>query len=96
MSFFNLTALGPQSPFEAALKSDEKTLLHIFEEDDIRTAFESIDEQKIGKFHNTELDKYLISLYRGPVPDYLHEEQILRKLVTKEGDEYISWVSWQF
>jgi hypothetical protein len=40
MAFFNLTALGPQSVYKSLLKN--RSLLHIFDEEDIQKAFDQI------------------------------------------------------
>lgn len=40
MAFFNLTALGPQSIYKSLLKN--RSLLHIFEEEDVQKAFDQI------------------------------------------------------
>lgn len=92
MSFFGLTALGPQSTFESAARSEGKTLLHIFEEDDLKLAFDTVDSEKCGSINENKLCDFLRHLYHGPIPEYLDEEKCLRTYL-KIKDGIIKWVS---
>ena len=91
MSFFGLTALGPQSIFESAARSNDKTLLHIFEEHDLKQAFDKLDRKKSGKINQNMLGEFLENLYHGPIPEYLNEEQLLRGAM-KITNDVITWV----
>jgi hypothetical protein len=65
MSFFGLTALGPQNAFATAAK--QARTLHIFEQDDFQRAWDGV----IGKAQQCRLDQLeeiMVKLYRGPVP----------------------------
>jgi len=91
MSFFGLTALGPQSPFLAA-SSGDKTLLHVFDEDDFKSAFDKIENN--GVIKASDLIDLLQIVYRGPVPSHLSELEKLRSALHVQNDnEPISWVS---
>mmetsp|Transcript_29357 Transcript_29357/g.43107 ORF Transcript_29357/g.43107 Transcript_29357/m.43107 type:complete len:187 (-) Transcript_29357:1177-1737(-) len=89
MSFFGLTALGPQSPFLAA-SSGDKTLLHVFDEDDFKSAFDKIENN--GVIKASDLIDLLQIVYRGPVPSHLSELEKLRSALHVQNDnEPISW-----
>lgn len=91
MSFFGLTALGPQSPFLAA-SNGNKTLLHVFDEDDFKAAFDKVEDH--GVIKASILDNLLQIIYRGPVPSHLSEVEKLRNAMhVQNDDESISWVS---
>jgi len=94
MTFFGLTALGPKSCFSAAAKESGKTLLHVFEECDLKVAFQKIDKENCGYIKESELRDFLSILYQGPPPDYLSEEGRLREIIQLKDNGLITWVSY--
>jgi hypothetical protein len=66
MSFFGLTALGPQNTFATAAK--QARTLHFFEQEDFQNAWDSV----VGQSQQCQLERLeeiMVKLYRGPVPE---------------------------
>lgn len=68
MSFFGLTALGPQNSFAKAERSS--THLHLFDDHDIIAAWNRVNGDQANACLTSKLDQVLKVLYRGPVGDY--------------------------
>lgn len=67
MSFFGLTALGPQNAFEA--QSAHHRNLQIFEDQDFQLAWEKTNGKRAVFCRQDKLTDIFRALFRGPVPE---------------------------
>lgn len=66
MTFFGLTALGPQNVFAATATTYR--YLQVFDEEDFKTAWRKVNKES-NQTLKTNIGAILTALFRGPIPE---------------------------
>ncbi len=95
MSFFGLTALGPQNTFAATERSFRH--IHVFDDNDFKSAWDRVNGRGVLHCHISKLDDIMRMLFRGPVPkneDPIIKEAFSDMMFTSETEETMSFTSY--